>query len=56
MVLFGENLASLMQPGWEPHYIDYAELKVIVAKIKQAGKQQDDADAASILPARYRSG
>jgi sodium-dependent phosphate cotransporter len=49
MVLFGENLASLMQPGWEPHYIDYAALKVIVAKIKQAGKQQDDADAASAL-------
>ena len=38
MVLFGESLTSLMQPGWEAHYLDYAGLKVIISKIKQAGK------------------
>ena len=39
MVLFGENLTSLMQTGWEAHYLDYAGLKVIISQIKQAGKQ-----------------
>ena len=42
MVLFGESLNELMQPGWEAHYIDYQGLKNIIAMIKQAGKSQED--------------
>ena len=36
MVLFGENLLTLQTPGWESQYIKYAELKVTIAKIKNA--------------------
>eukprot|EP01043_Picozoa_sp_COSAG02_P085263 COSAG02_NODE_22943_length_735_cov_0.930818_1_plen_61_part_00 len=35
MVLFGESLTTLMQSGWEAHYIDYQGLKTIIAQIKQ---------------------
>ena len=41
MVLFGESLTTLMQPGWEAHYIDYGGLKTIIAAIKQATKAQE---------------
>eukprot|EP00462_Mataza_sp_D1_P021657 CAMPEP_0175131040 /NCGR_PEP_ID=MMETSP0087-20121206/6324_1 /TAXON_ID=136419 /ORGANISM="Unknown Unknown, Strain D1" /LENGTH=881 /DNA_ID=CAMNT_0016413291 /DNA_START=27 /DNA_END=2672 /DNA_ORIENTATION=- len=36
MVLFGENLEGLMHPGWESYYIDYNELKKILAVVIQA--------------------
>ena len=44
MVLFSESLTSLMQTGWEAHYLDYAGLKTIISQIKQASKQQAGED------------
>ena len=45
MVLFGEQLASLQHEGWETNYIQYNELKKVIAKLIQERKANDEAAA-----------
>jgi len=56
MVLFGESLTTLMQPGWEAHYIDYQGLKTIIAQIKQVCGLLCRRDAAAVAPAAAPAG
>ena len=46
MVAFGDRLTLLKASGWESHYIDYDQLKDMIAKIEASAEAKEFESAA----------
>ena len=47
MVKFGERMASMQHLGWEAHYIQYGQLKLLIAKLDTCNTQAEYAAASN---------